>query len=219
MGQNSLEQSEVMENNSTDIKKIPQLLSTLFQKTKNLVLWIPIFTLILGSAFSIYVYRDLNRRESNDLKAESAQRSREIINQLDLLLSNSVLRIQSYEEYIGTRSGDFTKDRSFLSQSLRYTIFQRFSIFSVKGLDRNGMLRMKMITRLDTSNSTLAPIKNKTITSEYLILGIQKMVAGKEYSRVILHEVSGASRLSLVLKTRVRDDLIFIFTAPLVSIF
>ena len=209
-----------MDNKNLDTKRSEHVVTRFFQKTKKLVLFIPIFTMLLGGALTVYIYNDLTQRETNNLKQESAQRSREIINQLDLLLSNSILRIQSYEEFLGTRASDFRRDRNFLSQSLGYTIFQRMAVFGVKwdGNPKN-LAKIKLLTRIDGINSTLPKPITNTISSPFMRDSMQKLVTGSEYRRAVLHEAVDVSRFSLILKSRFSKDLIFMFTTPLSAVF
>jgi Signal transduction histidine kinase len=209
-----------MNNKNLDSSKPDQVETSFFQKAKKLVLFIPIFTMLLGGALTVYIYNDLMKRENNNLKQESAQRSREIINQLDLLLSNSILRIQSYEEFLGTRASDFRRDRNFLSQSLSYTIFQRMAVFGVKwdGNPKN-LAQIKLLTRIDGMNSTLPKPITNTISSPFMRDSMQKLVMGSEYRRAVLHEAVDVSRFSLILKSRSSKNVIFMFTTPLSAVF
>ncbi len=209
-----------MKNNTFDFNRLSKVLSALLKRTKQLLLWVPVLTLLLGSLSSFYVYQELNRIENKKLIDDSAQRSREIINQLDLLLSNSMLRIQSYEDYIGSRPDDYKQDSGFLMQSLRYTIFQRFTVWrSTPGKSASSLSQLKLLARVDAKGSQLPAPISKTITSELLLKSIQNIISAKEYSRGVLHEVSNMPRVSLVLKSRINSNIIFVFTAPLASLF
>ncbi|UYL10030.1 ATP-binding protein [Bdellovibrio sp. SKB1291214] len=158
-------------------------------------------------------------REQSDQRAESVKRSREMIQSLDLLLSNSILRIQSYEEYIGTRPADYYRDMAFLGQSLRYTVFQRFSIFQIVGQRTASPPKLRLVSRINTPNSKVPENKSKTMTSEPVIRGIEEIIKNKEYSRAVLHEREGVPLITYVLQSRSRENVYFVFTAPLLSLF
>ncbi len=194
-------------------------LKIMLKKTRRIFLWIPVLTLICGLSLSFYIHKRMSDREQSDQRAESIKRSREIIQSLDLLLSNSILRIQSYEEYIGSRPSDYTRDMAFLGQSLRYTVFQRFSIYQIVGKRSSSPPKLKLVSRINTPNSTVPEIKSKTMTSEAVIKGIGEIIKNKEYSRAILHERNGIPLITYVLQSRSRENIYFIFTAPLLSLF
>jgi signal transduction histidine kinase/CheY-like chemotaxis protein len=194
-------------------------LKIILKKTRRIFLWIPVLTLICGLSLSFYIHKRMLDREQSDQRAESIKRSREIIQSLDLLLSNSILRIQSYEEYIGSRPSDYYRDMAFLGQSLRYTVFQRFSIYQIVGKRTASPPRLKLVSRINTPNSMVPDIKSKTMTSEAVIKGIAEIIKNKEYSRAILHERNGVPLITYVLQSRSRENIYFIFTAPLLSLF
>lgn len=191
----------------------------ILKKTRRIFLWIPVLTLICGLSLSFYIHKRMLDREHSDQRAESIKRSREMIQSLDLLLSNSILRIQSYEEYIGTRPADYYRDMAFLGQSLRYTVFQRFSIFQIVGQRTASPPKLRLVSRINTPNSKVPEIKSKTMTSESVIRGIEEIIRNKEYSRAVLHERDGVPLITYVLQSRSRENVYFIFTAPLLSLF
>jgi signal transduction histidine kinase/CheY-like chemotaxis protein len=191
----------------------------ILKKTRRIFLWIPVLTLLCGLSLSFYIHKRMSDREQSDQRAESIKRSREMIQSLDLLLSNSILRIQSYEEYIGTRPADYYRDMAFLGQSLRYTVFQRFSIFQIVGQRTASPPKLRLVSRINTPNSKVPEIKSKTMTSEAVIRGIEEIIRNKEYSRAVLHERDGVPLITYVLQSRSRESVYFIFTAPLLSLF
>ncbi|WP_413559897.1 hybrid sensor histidine kinase/response regulator [Bdellovibrio sp. HCB209] len=191
----------------------------ILKKTRRIFLWIPVLTLICGLSLSFSIYKRMSDREQSDQRSESIKRSREMIQSLDLLLSNSILRIQSYEEYIGTRPNDYYRDMAFLGQSLRYTVFQRFSIFELVGKRTASPPKLKRLSRINTPNSVVPEFKSKNMTAEAVVKGIEEIIKNKEYSRAVLHERDGVPLITYVLQSRSRENIYFVFTAPLLSLF
>ncbi|WP_413586365.1 hybrid sensor histidine kinase/response regulator [Bdellovibrio sp. HCB274] len=194
-------------------------INIILKKARKFFLWIPVLTLVCGLSLSFYIHKRMVDSEREDRRADSIRRSRDIIQSLDLLLSNSVLRIQSYEEYIGTRPADYYRDMAFLGQSLRYTVFQRFSIFQLEGKRTASPPRLRLISRINTPNSQVPLTKGKMMTSESVLAGIQEIIANKEYSRAILHDRDGVPLVTYVLQSRSRGNIYFVFSTPLVSLF
>lgn len=200
-------------------KKMSKLTQTLLKKVRQLLLWIPVLSLILGSMLSFTIYQRMHARELIEQRADSIKRSKEIIQSLDLLLSNSILRIQSYEEYIGSRTNDYKRDSALLGQALRYTIFERFSIFKIVKGKKNQPTNFHVLARFTLPNSPLPVAKGIAITSQEVKDATEELIKNKEYSRAILHEYYGMPLITYALKSRGQSDVIFFFTAPLLSIF
>lgn len=197
-------------------KKIQKL-----KQLKKFLFWIPIFTFILGVGISVYVYKSLQQRELAALQAESFSRSKELINQIDLLFSNSILRIQSYEEYIGSKPRTYKQDAGFISQSLPYTIFQRISIFrKIQNKDpKTGYPKLKVILRVNTKNSTLPPSVSDYMVSELSLKGVQRLDAKKTFQEAVLHNFLDVPQISFILRSKTHSDVYFVYTAPLSSVF
>lgn len=180
-------------------------------------------TLIVGTAISVYVYDNLRQREQEVLKNDSIQRYKEMISQLDLLFSNSILRIQSYEDYLGSRPRAYKSDALFMRQALEYTIFQRFSILenTHKKEKGTGYFEMRLLLRLDTKQSTLEPIPAniKTVRSEIVKQAFQRMIEGNTLQKAVLHNYSEVPRVSFIMRSRNNKDTFFVFTAPLSAVF
>lgn len=180
-------------------------------------------TLIVGTGISVYVYDSLRQREQGILKNDSIQRYKEMISQLDLLFSNSILRIQSYEEYLGSRPRAYKSDAIFMRQALAYTIFQRFAILEnthqkEKG---TGYPEMRLLLRLDSKNSILepVPVNQKTVRSEIVKQAFQRMIEGNTLQKAVLHNYSEVPRVSFIMRSRTNKDTFFVFTAPLSAVF
>jgi len=205
------------------IKKLQTVLRFGLLKFRRVVLWIPMLTLIVGTAISVYVYDNLKQREQEILKADSIQRYKEMINQLDLLFSNSLLRIQSYEDYLGSRPRAYKADAAFMRQSLQYTIFQRFTIFEYTHQNdpKTGLPEMRLLLRLDTKDSTLdaVPADYSMIRSEIVKKAVQRLMEGGSLQKAVLHTYSEVPRASFILRSRTNKDIFFIFTAPLSAVF
>lgn len=180
-------------------------------------------TLIVGTAISVYVYDNLRQREQEVLKTDSIQRYKEMISQLDLLFSNSILRIQSYEDYLGSRPRAYKTDAIFMRQALEYTIFQRFAVVEYShGKEKHtDYPEMRLLLRLDTKNSVLEPVpaNQKTLRTEIIKQAFQRMIEGNSLQKAVLHNYHEVPRISFIMRSRGNRDTFFVFTAPLSGVF
>lgn len=189
----------------------------LLKKLHRLLLWIPVLVLVLGLSLSGYIYRNMDRIELNDQRAESLKRSKEIIQSLDLRLSNSILRVQSYEEYIGSLPQDYRKVSPYLGQVLKFTVFQMFSVFRYE-VAHNGTAKLRFVSSVETEKPALSPLARKDPSWKYVLSAMDQLTRSKGYSRTVLHEIGGEPLFTYVLKSRVRENTFFTFTAPLTDI-
>ncbi|WP_374029973.1 hybrid sensor histidine kinase/response regulator [Bdellovibrio bacteriovorus] len=201
-----------------DLKKLFILAQNAFKKGSKAFLFIPILTFVLGLSLSQYIYSKMHEREISDQRAESFKKSKEYLQSLDLLISNSILRIQSYEEYLGTRPSDYKKDSAVLAQSLPYTIFQKFSIVQLISWRSNGDIKLKMISQIKTPTSSLPLVKENSMSRE-IRASIEELFVHKGYSQAVLHEHNGTPLITYILQSRAHGKIFFVFTAPLIALF
>ena len=116
---------------------------------QKIILWAPVLTLICGFGLSYYIYAHLKQRDDFIQKSVFTQTAREELTKIDLLLTNSILKIQSYESNLEDRPINYTKDEPYLDLVLRHTLFQRMTIFQEQGD------KYKALLRVNTPDSTI----------------------------------------------------------------
>jgi len=207
---------------NTSMNKFKKFLKFGLKRFRRFVLWIPIFALIVGTTISVYVYESLRLREQQILKTDSIQRYKEMIRQLDLVFSNSILRVQSYEEYLGSRPRALKSDAVFMRQALEYTVFQRFVILENTHKKENGTPyeEIRVLLRLDSKNSTLEPTPSniKTVRSDVVKEALRRMIEGRLQQEAVLHNYNEVPRVTFIMRSRENNDTFFAFTAPLSGI-
>jgi signal transduction histidine kinase/ActR/RegA family two-component response regulator len=188
------------------------------EQAKKTVFWVPILTLIVGSAISLSLSSYIQKQELDFWKQDSYQQAHEAVNQIDLQLSNSLLRVQTYEEYFGGTKKSYTDDKAFISQALEYTVFHRLSIFR-ETLRPQGARAFKLIMRINKKSSELPPpMSNSYATSPDLAEAIQKFEMSSSYFMIVVFEYQNVVRFSVLMRSKSREDTYFIFSAPLLSI-
>lgn len=190
-----------------------------FHNARRLVLWIPIFSLLIGSIVSASVYVYLKQREIDAQKSNSYQRARETINQIDLQLSNSLLRVQTYEDSWGPRPVNYQTEHNYITQSLQYTLFHRLSICRDMKSNQDSPPSLKMLARINRENSNLPPLNNSFIQSKAVIDAVQHLKENLSLHKTLLYEFDHLPRLSVVMRSKNHRDVFFIFTAPLIALF
>ncbi|AZZ36649.1 hypothetical protein CIK05_07555 [Bdellovibrio sp. qaytius] len=181
-----------------------------FQK---LILWAPVLTLIFGFGLSYYIYAHLQERDSFIQKSIFTQTSREELTKIDLLLTNSILKIQSYENNLEDRPINYTKDEPYLDLVLRHTLFQRMSIIQEQGS------KYRVLLRVNTPDSTIPETVATHIQSDLLKKTIQELKKTSGLLTTIVYEANDRTYLSVMLRSRFHRKIYFLFTTPLVNLF
>ena len=185
-------------------------------KARRLVFWIPTFSLLTGFAVSASVYAYLKQREVETQQSVSYQRARETIVQLDLELSNSLLRIQTYEDLLGSNLAKDLEARSYISQALEQTIFHRISIYRILPQNLSGRPSLRHISSVDRRGSLIATAVQIPAP---VLPATEEITKNPSYHQTLLYDHHANPMLSLAVRSRNRQHYLYIFTLPLVSLF
>lgn len=191
-------------------------------RAQKMVLWVPLFTLLLGTWLSVYLYNYMGRNEDESNRNASLQRAQNTINKIDLLVSNSLLRIQSYEDYLGSRWINYRKESAFLKNALHYTIFERLSVFQRNQRWQPGMpkeQKFKRLLRVEADDTILPKSSGQFMGSSEVLSAVDDMQASGDYQRALLYTRMEISRLTVILKARSRNHIYFVYTVPMEKIF
>lgn len=180
---------------------------------QKIVLWAPVLTLIFGFGLTYYIYAHLKERDDFIQKSVFTQTAREELTKIDLLLTNSILKIQSYEANLEDRPLNYTKDEPYLDLVLRHTLFQRMSIQQEQGTGYKALLRV------DTPDSTIPEAKTSYLQSTEIKQIIQELKKTSGLLTTLVFENGDNPYLSVVLRSRFHRKIYFIFTTPLANLF
>ncbi|MBX9769308.1 MAG: HAMP domain-containing histidine kinase, partial [Bdellovibrionales bacterium] len=184
-------------------------------KARRLVFWIPIFSLLTGATISASIYVYLKRREIENQRSTSYQRARESVIQLDLELSNSLLRIQTFEDSLGPWLNKDAGIQSYLAQALEYTVFHRLFILRAGPDDRDP----KLLMAISRAGSKLPQNQQKPAQSDTIISTIQDLRKSSSFHKAVLYEHEGQTLISVVMISRNNKNTVFVFSLPLISLF
>ena len=180
---------------------------------QKIILWAPVLTLIFGFGLTYYIYAHLKERDDFIQKSLFSQTAREELTKIDLLLTNSILKIQSYEANLEDRPINYTKDEPYLDLVLRHTLFQRMSIQQEQG----G--RYKALLHVDTPDSAIPEVSTTYLQSKEIKQIIQELKKTSGLLTTLVFENEDRPYLSVVLRSRIHRKIYFIFTTPLANLF
>ncbi|MES2803191.1 MAG: hybrid sensor histidine kinase/response regulator [Bdellovibrionota bacterium] len=180
---------------------------------QKLILWAPVLTLIFGFALTYYIYAHLKDRDDFIQKSIFTQTAREELTKIDLLLTNSILKIQSYENNLEDRPMDYTKDEPYLDLVLRHTLFERMSIIQEQGD------KYKALLRVNTPDSTIPDAASNYLQSNDIKSIIKDLKKTSGLLTTLVFENNDRPYLSVVLRSRFHRKIYFLFTTPLSNLF
>jgi signal transduction histidine kinase/CheY-like chemotaxis protein len=178
------------------------------------ILWAPVFTLIVGFVISYYLYSHLKERSDFIQESVFTQAAREELTKIDLLLTNSILKIQSYENNLEDRPADYKKDEPYLDQVLRHTLFQRMTIIKEEGPNR-----YKALLRINTPESALLPPSSNFLQTDIVKNMIRDLKETSGLLQTTVWEGNKSAYLSVILRSRSHHKIFFLFTTPLSTLF
>lgn len=181
---------------------------------QKLILWAPILTLVMGLGISYYIHTHLKERDDFIQKTVFAQAAREELTKIDLVLTNSILKIQSYENNLEDRPADFKKDEPYLDQVLRHTLFQRMTI-----IKEEGPGKYKALLRINTPDSVLQAPSSNFLQLDIIKDMIAELKATSGLLQTAVWEGNKSPYLSVVLRSRSHRKIFFLFTTPLNTLF
>lgn len=184
--------------------------------------WAPLAALVVGVLITAAISFSFYQREVRSERSDLDRVAKDITNQVDLLLANGMLRVQSLEETLEKRPLDYRKHEiNYFKEALPHTVFQRLTIF----LDRNPQSEdhqkkdMKVILRYTISGSSLPEAATDYLQSEDIYKTIREMKVESTPIRVLLFDRGAGPRLSVILRSRLHNNFYFVFTTPIEALF
>lgn len=191
-------------------------------KLRNMILFVPVLTLFLGTLGTLILYSSWSRKEGEENRRATLQRAQNTINKVDLLVSNSMLRVQSYEDYLGSRWINYERESEFLKKALEYTVFERLSVYQRSPRWKKGVtedLKYRRLLRVEMENTKLSQVTGNYLLSPVIRNAINEMEKSGIYQRALFYSRMDLSRLTVVLKARSRLNIYFAYTLPLEKLF
>lgn len=159
------------------------------------------------------MYSHLQERDDYIQKTIFTQTAREELAKIDLLLTNSILKIQSYENNLEDRPINYTKDQPYLDLVLRHTLFQRMSIIN------HYADKYKVLLRVNTPDTQIPETASIFLKSDLLKKTIDNLKKTSGLLSTVVYESNDRAYLSVMLRSRFHPSIYFLFTTPLSNLF
>jgi signal transduction histidine kinase/CheY-like chemotaxis protein len=172
------------------------------KKISNFILSLPLFIFLLGvlitTVLAILFHQSEVRHKDENLKSSI----REFLKIQNLMLNNSILRIESFNEISNLVRSKNTLEQNIVTEIVSSTLFQRASLFSLIHKKMSDSLPdLKFIRRFKTPTDNL-PISNMPkMQSPYYRKKIKVMIDNHLSNIVALSHNGDATTIALIRRT------------------
>jgi len=186
------------------------------------MLALPTITFFIGIFLTTLVTSVVAHYEKEHSAALASQRASDVIDRTALLFSNSILRIQSYDELFELNRTHLESRIPTLQYALRNTIFKRLTIFHISRPDplhhpENLDLRITHRIEADKNNMPLSPTSH--MQPGPVRDAVSSVLKTGSTHQTVVHEFDGMVILSVLWKTTLSKDVLFVFSTPLTDLF
>jgi len=182
---------------------------------------LPVLTFIVGTLAVLYAGYAFERNDKKERIANLDTIVREYSKQLELTALNSTLRIQSIIDLNSPVLPHIFNLRHAIEASLRHTMFQRVSIYTLQNVDPiDGLPILKRIYISHSPGDELPQPKTQFLESKYIRAKIKVM--SNASSRPIAFAISHSEQsdvLILIWRSSQNAKEYALFTAPLHTVF
>lgn len=185
------------------------------------MLLLPIFTFVVGLCLTILVTSIVAHYEKEHSQALASQRASDVIDRTTLLFSNSILRIQSYDELFDLNRTHLESRIPTLQYALRNTIFKRLTIFRISRPDRHHPenLDLKVTHLIEAEKNNLPVSLDEHMQAGPVRDAVSTLFKTGSTHQTVVHDMDGVVILSVLWKTTLSKDVLFVFSTPLTDLF
>lgn len=186
------------------------------------MLALPTITFFIGLALTTLVTSVVAHYEKEHSAALAAQRASDVIDRTALLFSNSILRIQSYDELFELNRTHLESRIPTLQYALRNTIFKRLTIFHISRPDPQHhpeILDLRITHRIEADKNNLPLAPTSHMRPGPVRDAVSKVLKTGSTHQTVVHETDGMVILSVLWKTTLSKDVLFVFSTPLTDLF
>lgn len=182
---------------------------------------LPLIPLILGLVITVWITRVVQDGEKEAFKKQSSQRATDLVDRTALLVSNSILRVQSYDELFELSGINVQYRIPTLERALANTIFKRLTIFRLEKLGdaKNPLPELQRMHLIEATPSILPINPNKQMRSENLRQAVAKIIKDQLVHQTTIYSFNNVTILSVVWRATSSKKTFFVFSTPLIDLF
>lgn len=185
------------------------------------MLALPTLTFFIGLALTALVTSVVAHYEKEHSAALASQRASDVIDRTALLFSNSILRIQSYDELFELNRTHLESRIPTLQYALRNTIFKRLTIFHITRPDRKHpeLLDLKITHRIEAEKNNLPVSQTSHMGPGPVRDAVASVLKTGSTHQTVVYDDGGMVILSVLWKTTLSKDVLFVFSTPVTDLF
>lgn len=182
---------------------------------------VPIFIFAIGIAFTLILSQQFHRSETRYENENLKLNLKEFSRNLDLVLHNSFLRLQHYQEISSLFTPTSHDHTVVVKEILKNTIFQRAAIYRLedtKGHDGLPVLSLKRSYKTDKNAAVLNPPK-LYMQSKYLRQKIAQMIQANNQRTFAISHTEVSDTFTLIWQSQSHSRRFIVFSTPIALAF
>ena len=181
---------------------------------------VPALVFVIGIAFTLILTQQFHRAETRYENENLKLNLKEFSRNLDLVLHNSFLRLQHYQEITSLFTPTTPDHTMVVKEILKNTIFERAAIYRLekaKGPDGLPVLLLKHSYKTDRNRFTKIP--KLYMQSKYIRQKIAQMIKEKQQRSFAISHTENADTFSLIWQSQSNSQRFIVFSSPITLAF
>ncbi|MBY0553571.1 response regulator [bacterium] len=173
----------------------------------------PLFVFFVGILITLLLASTFHQSELKFKHENLKSITREFYKTQNLILNNSILRIQSFSEISNLVRSKSALQQSIVTEIVSSTMFQRASLFVLRDKKvKDGQPDLDFVRRYKTPSDNMPVMKFTTMQSKYLRKKIATMLKENQPNTVALSHSDNLNTISLIWRslTNRRDFIVFL---------
>lgn len=177
---------------------------------------VPVLVFAIGLAFTLILTQQFHRAETRYQNENLKLNLREFSRNIDLVLHNSFLRLQHYQEITSLFTPTSSNHNLVVREILKNTIFQRASIYSLEktaGQDGLPILELKHSYKTDKNLTPYTP--KLYMQSKYLRQKIAQMIEQNQQRSFAISHSENTDSFNLIWQSQNHSRRFIVFSTPI----
>lgn len=178
---------------------------------------VPVIVFVIGFAFTLILTHQFHRSETRFENENLKLNLKEFSRNLDLVLHNSFLRLQHYQEIASLFTPTSPGHNMVVKEILKNTIFQRATIYTLEDLksEEDGLPVLLLRRRYKTDRDQLPATPKLYMQSKYLRQRIAQMISENHQRSFAISHTEAADSFSLIWQSQTNTKRFIVFSTPI----
>lgn len=177
---------------------------------------VPVLVFAIGIAFTLILTQQFHRAETRFENENIKLNLKEFSRNLDLVLHNSFLRLQHYQEITSLFTASSNDHTLVVKEILKNTVFQRATIYHFeKENDEDGLPRLLLKHSYKTDRDKIFNLPKLYMQSKYIRAKIAQMIKQNHQRSFAISHTENADTFSLIWQSQSNSRRFVVFSTPI----